>query len=1298
LISESITTSDGSAELQLKNSNYSGFKPALITAEKNGDFTVLNLNDGMVETSRFDVGGYRDLPNGLQTFIYLERNLYRPGEEVHYAAIIRNQAWASPGTLPIRVDVINPLGKKLGTYKKTLNGEGSLEGSFSVASDAATGSYTIYLYTSTDVLLSSKNVLIEEFMPDRIKVTAELGKEFLTTKQKTTELSILAQNLFGPPAANRNYQIEVSYKKKYFSPKDFSNYNFHISNANTYLGIDFREGKTNEMGKAVEAIQIPDDFENMGAIQADIISTVFDETGRPVNRKNTIDMFTQENFYGLGYFSYYVSTNNQIKIPLVVVDKDGKAKNGITAKVQVIKHEYQTVLSKSGSYFRYESNKVEKKVFDKTMILNGASSFNFTPTISGEYEIRVYNPEVNGSYVSEYFYAYGYGKTYLSSFEVDNEGRIDIEMDKAEYGLGESARILFKTPFQGKLLVTLEGKDVLEHFYVNTDKRSAEVSIEMIEAYLPNVYITATLFKPHEETEFPLTVAHGFQSIALKDQQRNTKLSINAVSDSRSNVKQKIIVKGAPNSLISISVVDEGILQVGGFQTPDPYDYFYQKRALQVQSSDIYPFLLPEISSANSSGGDDGFDMSKRVNPFQNKRVKLVSFWSGLLKTNAFGEASYEIDIPQFSGSLRVMAVGHKGNAFGTAEQNITVADPIVISSSIPRFLSPGDTAFIATTLTNTTGKLASAKSSISVTGPLKVLGSSKESISIGGKKEARIVYKVYADNALGSGTITVKCDAFSETFKEETSIGVRPSAPLVKTSDAGSLTASKPVQFNFGEDKYIENSVDYKLVVSKNPMIEFADDLDYLVRYPYGCSEQAISAVFPQLYYRDLIESLYKKTDNAENINQNIAVAINKLKMRQLYNGAITMWDACNECENWWVTAYAAHFLIEAQKAGFQVDQDFLDTILAYLKNKLKSKETVNYYYNRSLSKVIAPKEVPYSLYVLALANKADLSLMNYYKSNTALLSLDGKYLLSAAYVLAGDREKGQSILPNSFSGEVATRQFGGSFYSPVRDEAIALNALIEVDPNHKEIGVMAKHVSAYLKDKSYYLNTQDRIFGFLALGKLAKQANASNVEGVIKADGKVLANYKDGILEFTTSELNQKTIDISVSGNGRLYYYWEAEGISKDGSYKEEDSHLRVRKTFYDRYGNVIRNNNFKQNDLIVIKLSISTDYSGRVDNVVITDMLPAGFEIENPRIDDVPGTNWVKNKSYADYTDIRDDRINIFDDVYTNNAKTQDYYYVVRAVSPGMYKMGPVGADAMYNGAYHSYHGAAWITITE
>lgn len=1292
LISETVTASDGSATLSYKNKDISGFTPALITAEKNGDFTAINLFDTEVNTSQFEVGGYRDLPNGLQTFIYLERNIYRPGEQINFATIVRNQTWASPGKLPIKIEIVNPNGKKMKTFTKTLNEQGSVNATFATLKESLTGVYSIFMYTSNNVLLASKNVMVEEFMPDRIKVNTSISKKAYTLNDKTISLDIKAQNLFGPPAANRNYEVELNYKKKYFSAKDYPNYSFHILNTNNYIESEYREGKTNENGGATESFMLKDEFKNMGLLQADIFTTVFDETGRPVNRKNTVEIYTQDVFYGIGYFDYYLSTNQAIKFPLIAVNKDGKTVNS-KAQIKVIKHEYLTVLNKSGSYFRYESNKIEKVLVNKEINLNGAANYTYTPTISGEYEVRIYPLGEKDRYVSQYFYAYGYGKTYLSSFEVDNEGKITMETDKEKYEVGDKAKILFNTPFKGKMLVTVEGKDIVDYYYINTDKRSASLTIDITEEFLPNVYIAATLIKPHETTEFPLTVAHGYQSISVEQEERKLDVEIEAVENTRSKTKQKIKVKTVSNAYVSIAVVDEGILQVGGYNTPNPYDYFYQKRALQVNSYDIYPYLLPEISAASLTGGDFEMDMSKRVNPFQNERVKLVSYWSGLLKTNSFGTAEYEIDIPQFSGSLRVMAVVHKDKSFGAAEKNITVADPIVISSTIPRFLSPGDTAYVSTTLSNTTSKNTTVKSSIAVSGVLGIVEAKSASLNVNANTEGVAYYKVYAKNELGTGKITVKVGAFGETFTEETDISVRPAVPLVQSSKAGSVQGGQKISLSLNANQFLPQTVDYKLVVSKNPMVEFAKDLNYLVNYPYGCSEQTISAAFPQLYYRDMVQSVSSNYQK-ENVNHNILAAVNKLKIRQIYNGGINTWDNC-DCESWWTSAYAAHFLIEAEKAGYNIDAGFKNSIISYLQNKLKKKEVQTYRKANGGEYKIAPREIAYSLYILALANKADISMMNYYKSNANLLTTDSKFLLAAAYTLAGDKVKGSAILPNTFAFDNTVQELGGSFSSAVRDEAIALNVLLETDPNNNNIGTMAQHLSSQLKAKKY-LNTQESVFAFLALGKIAKKAKESNAIATIKANGKEIGSTKDNILTLNTKQLKDKNIEIEAKGSGAVFYFWETEGVSKDGSFTEEDAHLKVRKTFYDRYGKVINTATFKQNDLIVVGISIQADYNSTVENVVITDILPAGFEIENSRITEVPGTEWIKDATYPKYIDIRDDRIHIFDDVQTYSNQAQKYYYVVRAVSPGVYKMGPVGAEAMYNGAYHSYNGGGVVKV--
>ena len=414
---------------------------------------------------------------------------------------------------------------------------------------------------------------------------------------------------------------------------------------------------------------------------------------------------------------------------------------------------------------------------------------------------------------------------------------------------------------------------------------------------------------------------------------------------------------------------------------------------------------------------------------------------------------------------------------------------------------------------------------------------------------------------------------------------------------------------------------------------------------------------------------------------------------MRQTYKGGITLWDGIDR-EDWWATIYAAHFLLEARKAGFDIDNSLIETILSYINSRLKNRETISYFYNRNQNKKIAPKEVAYGLYVLALAGKSNVPAMNYYKANQQLLALDSRYLLSAAYATAGDKKSFNAMLPSSFSGEESVAQTGGSYYSDVRDEAIALNALIDADPGNAQIGIMAKHVSDKLKTR-YWLSTQERAFAFLALGKLARTANKSDATAEIVVNGKTVAKVDGGQWRGDQSALKGTNVEIVTKGNGRLYYYWQAEGISSSGAYKEEDSYLKVRKRFYDRNGNAITGNTFKQNDLIIIGITLERNYSTAVENVVITDLLPAGFEIENPRTKEIPGMDWIKDAALPTALDVRDDRIHFFVDA--NNNK-QTYYYAVRAVSPGNYKMGPVSADAMYNGEYHSYNGAGVVRVVQ
>jgi uncharacterized protein YfaS (alpha-2-macroglobulin family) len=254
----------------------------------------------------------------------------------------------------------------------------------------------------------------------------------------------------------------------------------------------------------------------------------------------------------------------------------------------------------------------------------------------------------------------------------------------------------------------------------------------------------------------------------------------------------------------------------------------------------------------------------------------------------------------------------------------------------------------------------------------------------------------------------------------------------------------------------------------------------------------------------------------------------------------------------------------------------------------------------------------------------------MNYYKSNQHLLSLDAKYLLSVAYAIAGDRTKFKEFLPGSFSGEVSVAQTGGSFYSDIRDEAIALSALIDADPGNPQVGVMAGHVANLMKARSWY-STQECAFSFIALGKMAKAANKSTAVAEVKVNGKVVGKTNEqGAIRLTAAQLGGTNVEIVTKGEGRLYYFWQSEGISVSGTYKEEDNFIRVRRSFFDRYGRLVSGNTFKQNDLVVVRITVEKAYSGYIENVAVSDLIPAGFEIENPRTKEIPGMDWIKDAS--------------------------------------------------------------------
>ncbi|WP_055562275.1 alpha-2-macroglobulin family protein [Hymenobacter sp. AT01-02] len=580
-----LTNGDGVAKFDSTAQN-GRFKLGMVMAQQGNDFTFLDLSRSRVETSRFEVGGLQSNAARYQAFLYGDRDLYRPGDTIQTNTVIRTEDWqAPPKGLPVKIRLLLPTGKEYASLQKTLNAAGSFEARFLLPPAVMTGLYTMEVLTGNDVLLTSRQISVEEFIPDRMKVTVKASRPVVKPGQAISAL-ITAQNLFGPPAADRKFEVEFSLKEKPFTPKNYGDYTFAINSGERQRGSygdqvstpisdrfekTTREGTTDAAGRGTATYEVPD-YSDLGILEGTAFTTVFDETGRPVNRLATFEVQTQPVLFGVKNMDELVQTRQALPVRLVALTPAGTPTSA-QATVRVVRLLWETVIERQGGRYIYNSQKREQVVLSRTVtVASGGSDagLGFTPTYSGEYEIRISRPGAV-TYVAQRVYAYGYGDTQSNSFEVNNEGEVTIEADKAKYEPGETANLLLKTPFPGRVLVTVERNRVLDHFYVNTDEKSARVSIPIRTGHVPNVYVTATAIREIKDNRLPLTVARGFVPLTVEKPGAKLQVAIKAPAQSRSQTAQTIEVTTAPGAQVTLAMVDEGILQMKDYRTPDPY-------------------------------------------------------------------------------------------------------------------------------------------------------------------------------------------------------------------------------------------------------------------------------------------------------------------------------------------------------------------------------------------------------------------------------------------------------------------------------------------------------------------------------------------------------------------------------------------------------------------------------------------------------------------------------------------------------------------------------------------------------
>ena len=1346
-----------------------GFTPFMITVAKRDDLAFVQLDRHEIATADFDVSGPAYLQKGYEAFLYTSRGVYRPGETVQLAGIVRAPKQATPGTLPTRIEVLSPDGRILRELRQQTTKTGACEVQVPIPDYARTGNYIAKMLIA-DKVVGRTQFQVEEFMPDRMKVGITTDKSIYRLGDEIA-IQVDAVNLFGPPAVGREVQVSCELKAVSLADTaDVPSPDFDTTRWRAFVfgstGSDFAQqfesqrielgdAKTDPAGKARYQFAIPATLKAPSLLNGVLTATVSEIGGRAVTASHRVVIHPYSHYVGLRRTNTADAKLDQpVRIDYVAVDEAMAVAPGRALRLSLHKVHWNTILRQNtaGRYeYVSEPQTREVETHDLTSA-EGARTLTLTPSDYGEYRVRLEDLKSTATAEIE-FYVNGWGNAAVS---MEHPTRLDLTLNKPAYRSGETARLHVKAPFPGTLLLTIEREKVLSYRTVVMKENTATLSVPVRSSYAPNVYLSATLarviptdtvsadhYQPLPARAFgviPLKLdatrrrlsidmflsqhdeAGGSLKVPLSDEEQHIKDAANAETtvQPNSNVDITFQVQGRRSWQkyeVCIAAVDEGILALTDFRTPDPHDYFYRQRGLKTRSFDLYSGILPEIAGVtdnSKTGGDAAPDAArgKRLNTGSIIRVKPVSLWSGFVTTDGRGRGTVQFKIPQFNGKLRLMAIAFAGADYGATEAYLTVREPIILTPTFPRFLAGGDKLRVPVTLFNGTGEagkftvklqgmgdvqLISARSTPTVEMPPQpVLDELSVEKDVDAGAEGQVFFDIRVHDTIGEVSFNLSAQGNAETTEMAVKLPLRSTAPPITQTGQGVVHAGTPVDFIFPAN-LIPDSSEFSLTLSPFPNIAFADSLRYLVRYPYGCLEQTTSRVFPLLYFRDLARSVEPMLAADGLVDHYITSGITKLESMLTARSHFAYWPG-GTYVNPWSSIYASHFLVEARKAGYEVADRVYDAMLDGLREQAKFSPNAEGRNGAEKMKTDIALAT-YAAYVLAAAGQPDRGTMNYLK-NRGLSGLSdySHFQLAGAFALSGELETALSMLPVSVSPSVndksnARWETGGTFDSPIRAQAIMLDTLAEVNENHPSIPMLVKNLRDAASDGNRWRTTQDNAFAFLALGKIMKKQMDKNYTGTLKLNGEDFADFGATEVRYTDGAWDGVGVQLAVEGEGSCYYYWSAYGIQRDSYVEEYEREIQARRRYFNKDGEEVARQ-FVHGDLIVAEVTVKA-LTANLENVVVVDMLPAGFEIENPRLESRAGIPWLKAQDFKpDYLDIRDDRL-IFFGTFPRQRERK-FYYALRAVTQGEFTLPPITAEAMYDATKSTVTGSARIEV--
>ncbi len=1304
---------DGSGAVRFRNIDRkaAGFAPRLITVTYGDDLNFLDLDRTRQRTGRFSLRSNSPLAGDVDLFIYGDRNLYRPGDTAHIAGILRNWDFSTAANVPLKIEVTAPNGTETIKTKLKTNRQGSFALEIPLATDFGTGYYYVQVSDGTDRNLKSYSFQVEEFVPDKIKVALDVPDSVYQAAQ-TVRLPVEASYFFGTVCAEHTYEVTFVPRARQFSSERFPDYRFFNDHDYDFKIPEVKfKGTLDSLGHDTIEYTIPQPLLKQEGLEVTAVVSVFDNTGRAVYRNQQFTANFQDHYLGIKSPGSSVNQYDNATFSFAGVDYRDQPLEDQKVVVEVRRMEYRRALRQDAGGMKYVSEK-EGIILHRDTIALGPKVHDLSLRMENTGDHVVSIKDVFGkAYTERKFTVFGPKIEESESFATDPEGDIVIIADKESYRTGETARLVFSTPFSGRMLVTVERDKVYQYFYLDVPRKTATLNLPLNAGYVPNIYVSATLFRPQRNTSnIVLTKAQGYLNLDVKESYREMDIRIDAPELVEPGTRPIVTVRGPAGQdlMVTLAAVDEGILAIKGFETPDPFSYFYAARKLLVDSYDLYRFLLPEVPSAEGATGGGGgpglYDMrAGNFNPITAKRFRPMAFWSGLVEAGPDGVARIPIDIPkEFNGRIRLMAVAHTGSRFGRATDAMTARDDVVMVPGLPRFVTTGDSMFIPLNLMNATQDSVKVRAKLTVAGPLVLDGPAEQELSLGAQAAGTVGFPVRTTKGIGVGKLRFELSG-DEDRVQEFELAVRPPAAFESVGGTGSIKAGESKEFTIPVGYYPEIQSS-RIMISHGFALKFAEHIDYLLSYPHGCSEQLTSQLFPQLYLPEIAAlvapDLLDEQDPTGQSKlgktvENIRNGIKRLEGRVNYNGSVDTWPG-GSSYSWWTTAYVTHFLVEAKKKAYPVNENTLARMLDYLKDQCgqQSTEIISYYdANGYQQEEKVKKELVYSLYVLALAEQPELSIMNLYKSKPEKLAWESKVLLAGAFSLIGNEQAFQALIPKDLMYERPERRTGGNFDSEVRSNALVLFVMGTADPDHP----LVKTSFEFLEQSLDIISTQDRAWTFLAMGKLAEQKSGLQLNVQVEVDGQKVGAFNGKDWEMTSRNWLGKTVKLTATGDGEANYTWQLRGIPSGAAATQAHAHrdLKVERRILTTQGEEIFEPVFRQGEMFLVELMVYAPRTS-IENIALVDLVPAGFEIENGRIRPDAFDFMQGEFNQWDHSDYRDDRALFY--LYLSKGKQKKYTYLVRCVSQGKYLYPPVLAEAMYDPGIWCRSGSDTIRILD